>query len=264
MAINFCPIASGSSGNCILIFSKHTRALIDAGLSGAQIERGLKKAGVSPFDLDAIFITHDHFDHAKGAGVLSRRYNIPIFATQGSWDKMEGQLGKISPFNRKIIYSGEHFFLNDFTVMPFPIPHDAGDPVGFSIYAENKKICVATDIGYPSQEVKEEISGCDILLLEANHDVQMLKNGSYPWHLKKRILSDSGHLSNEAAGTMLIEAISCKLKYLFLGHLSSENNEPELAYNTVAQILTKHKMPLNKAFNMHVANRHNVTGVFEV
>lgn len=258
MRLEFCTIASGSSGNCTYIGSDHTKILIDAGISGKKIEEGLAELKLTGEAIDALFITHEHADHIKGAGILSRRFDIPVFATAETWAAMEGTLGKIAPSNKRIIYADEVCAVNDICVKPFAIPHDAAEPVGYTIFAGEKKITLATDIGHVTDTIRESIEGSDLLLLEANHDIEMLKRGGYPWHLKQRILGEKGHLSNGAAGELLAEVMSGKMKYVFLGHLSDENNDPHLAYETVEGILRKQQIEVGTHLRMDMASRfHN-------
>lgn len=253
MDVTFCPLFSGSSGNSIFISTKSTKILIDAGVSGKKIENALTEINVSAKDLDAIFITHEHKDHITGAGILSRRFDIPLFATCGTWEYLDDNIGKISPNNKNFIYNQENCFINDICVLPFEIPHDANEPVGFNVFAGNTKITIATDFGYPTDLIKQSIFNSDILLLEANHDVNMLENGSYPYPLKQRILSDKGHISNITAGNLIKEVMNKKLKYIYLGHLSEENNDPSVAYATVLDILKTGSV--KEGFNLFMAER---------
>lgn len=264
MPVKFCPIASGSSGNSVYVGTKSTHLLFDAGLSGKKIQQGLSELKVEGNSIDALFITHEHSDHIKGAGILSRRFNIPVYATQGTWNAMEQSLGTIAKWNKCIVYPGENCIINDICVKPFEIPHDAAEPVGYSIYAEDYKMTLATDLGHVTDTIKENIIGSHILLLEANHDIEMLKNGSYPLQLKKRILGDHGHISNETAGELLSEIITENLNYIFLGHLSEENNIPHLAYETVEKILNKNKIKLGKRLKMDMAARYSVSRLVEL
>jgi len=242
MALKFCAIASGSSGNSVFVGTKHTKVLIDAGLSGKRITEGLASLNITGEAIDALFITHEHTDHIKGVGVFSRKFDIPIYATIGTWEAIENQIGKIAPKNKRFVYEEEPCVINDVCLCPFSIPHDAKQPVGYSIEAENHKITIATDLGHITDDIKQKLFGSKILLLEANHDVNMLETGSYPYLLKRRILSDKWHLSNELSGRLLAEIFHNGLKYIFLGHLSKENNFAELAYETVKlEIASKYK-----------------------
>lgn len=253
----FCTIVSGSSGNCTYIGTKHTRILVDAGVSGKRIEEGLGKLQLTGHDIDALFITHEHLDHIKGAGIFSRRFDVPIYATADTWAAMEENLGKVSHSNKRIVYPHEHCLLNDMLIRPFAIPHDAADPVGYNVFLDDHKITVATDIGHVTDHLREQLVDSDILLLEANHDKWMLENGRYPWSLKKRILGDNGHLSNETAGELLASVVTGKMKHVFLGHLSEENNEPRLAYDTVERILSQNHIEVGKHIHMDMAYRYS-------
>lgn len=257
LAVEFCTLVSGSSGNSTYIGTKHTRILIDAGVSGKKIQECLAELKLTGNDIDGLFITHEHLDHIKGAGIFSRRFDVPIYATYETWMAMEDTLGKISQGNKRFVYPGENCIINDICVKPFSIPHDAVEPVGYNIFAGGKKVTLATDIGHITEEIQESIAQSEILLLEANHDEEMVHKGGYPWHLKKRILSDNGHLSNKKAGELLSAVVDGKMKHVFLGHLSQENNEPHLAFDTVEKILQKNKIQVGKHIKMDMAYRHN-------
>lgn len=235
--MEFCSLFSGSSGNCLYVASDRTKILVDAGLTGKKIQDGLKSIGVDPSYINAIVITHEHDDHIKSAGILSRRFNIPIYANTNTWEAMIDKIGDVKKENIKIFDDYNTFEIGDVTVIPYEIPHDAAKPCGYSFVNGRVKISVATDIGYASQTVKENIKDADLILLESNHDVEMLKVGPYPYYLKRRILSDRGHLSNEAAGYTIVDILNEKIKKVILGHLSKTNNYPQLALRTVLSIL---------------------------
>lgn len=258
MSVEFATIASGSSGNSIFVGTENTKILIDAGLSGKKIESGLKDLNLSGDNIDAIFVTHEHIDHVDGIGVLSRRYDIPVYATEGTWAQMPSKVGKFKEKNQKLIYSDENCILNDLCIHPFDIPHDAAEPVGFTVSTDKIKIAVATDIGHVTRTILDNIKECDAILLESNHDVEMLKNGSYPYPLKQRVLGKHGHLSNDTAGKLLACIMSEKLKYAFLGHLSKENNTPMLAYETVKSVLKEYGIETGTYFNLFTAARYGV------
>ena len=255
MSVKFATLASGSSGNSIFVGTEKTKILIDAGLSGKKVEEALKDLNLSGKDIDAIFVTHEHIDHVDGIGVLSRRYDIPVYATEGTWLQMPSKVGCIKEKNQKLIYSDENCIFNDLCIHPFDIPHDAAQPVGFTVSAGDAKIAVATDIGHVTRTILDNIKDCSSILLESNHDVEMLKNGSYPYPLKQRVLGKNGHLSNDAAGKLLACIMSDKLKYAFLGHLSKENNTPELAYETVSFILKEYGIEIGTYFKLFTAPR---------
>jgi phosphoribosyl 1,2-cyclic phosphodiesterase len=241
--IKFFPIVSGSSGNSLFIGTPSTKILIDAGASGARIQNALHSMGENASELDALFITHEHIDHVSGAGVISRRFDVPIYAAPGTWNIMEHMIGKINPRNKKNISARREYEINDLVVKPFEIPHDAAAPVGYSVFAQGFKLTAATDIGHIANGLKEALADSNVLLIEANHDIDMLKTGPYPFQLKKRILGDFGHLSNENCGNLLAEVFSPALKYVYLGHLSAQNNVPELALNAVKKILLEKTKP---------------------
>jgi phosphoribosyl 1,2-cyclic phosphodiesterase len=250
----FCPLYSGSSGNSIYVASDHSSILIDAGLPGKSIENALESIGKNPNDIDGIFITHEHSDHVKGVGVLSRRYNIPIYANKLTWSGMEKSIGKIKEDNIRIIDSSE-IVIKDMLVSAYAIPHDAADPMGYSVCCGKKKVSIATDLGYFSKEVEEGIKGSDIVLLESNHDVEMLKFGPYPYPLKRRILSDVGHLSNYDCGKAIVNMVKHNSKKVILGHLSKTNNYPELAYETVISVLRENDIKVQEDVCIHMAKR---------
>lgn len=249
----FCSLYSGSSGNSIFVSSDKCKVLIDAGLSGKRIEQALKEINEDAKDIDAIFVTHEHIDHIKGIGVLSRRYDIPIYSNEATWNNMINSIGKIKEKNIKII--NDNISIKDLDITAFDIPHDAVGPCGYSIHHGKKKVCIATDLGYFSDDVKKNIQDGDIVLLESNHDVEMLKFGPYPYALKKRILGEMGHLSNEDCGKAILSMMVSKPKRIILGHLSKTNNYPELAYQTVLSILRKEKLNINKDVMLGLAKR---------
>ena len=262
--VRFCPVASGSSGNSIFVSTGGTRILIDAGVSGKKIEEGLKAINEDAANIDAIFVTHEHKDHIKGVGILSRRFDIPIYATEGTWEAMACDLGAISRKNRCVIYSGENNVINDMCVKAFDIPHDAAQPVGYSIFAGGVKMSVATDMGHYNDEIKENIAQSNILLVEANHDIDMLKKGSYPYVLKQRILGLNGHLANITAGSLLGDIMCEKVRHVFLGHLSSDNNTPQKAYDTVKEVLKSRNISVGKDVVLEMAKRDCVSSCIEL
>ena len=257
MPIRFCPAASGSNGNCSYFSTGKTTILIDAGLSGVRIEARLNSVGASAAEVGAIFVTHEHSDHVAGVGVLSRRFDIPVYATAGTWAAMERDraVGRVAPKNRRLIYNEENVLFNDLVLRPFAIPHDAAEPVGYAVSAQGAKVVVATDIGCVTGAVRENILGADIILLESNHDEEMVKNGRYPEALKSRILGSKGHLSNTNCGKLLAEVISDRVKHVYLGHLSDENNNPGLAYETVRAILSAARTGVNESFRLRLTDR---------
>ncbi|WDP91451.1 MAG: MBL fold metallo-hydrolase [Desulfobacter sp.] len=239
-----CPLASGSKGNSILVSSADTAVLVDAGLSGIETQRRLDAVGEDPQNLKAIIITHEHTDHVKGAGILSRRFDIPVYITQETYRACKN-LGKIE--HLEFIECGKSFEINDLRVNPFSISHDARDPAGLTLSHGKKKIGIATDLGIATNLVKSHLSGCNALYLESNHDPEMLFNGPYPWYLKQRVKSRTGHLSNLEARDLVAELLHRDLHHLVLAHLSEENNRPEMAAQEVAKGLNGSNTALHVA-----------------
>lgn len=267
MAFTFSTLASGSSGNCIFIGTDKTKVLIDVGVSGKKVEQGLKTIGVDPKEIDGIFITHEHTDHIRGIGVLARKYNLPIYANLGTWkaiENLERVIGNIKSSLKELIENGKDFILKDLVIRPYSIPHDAKDPVGYAFYCNDKKVSVATDLGHINDDIIENIKDSNLILLEANHDIEMLKFGKYPYSLKRRILGDFGHLCNEVSGDLLSKVYHNKLETVVLGHLSKENNFPELAYETVQGSLKSIGLEVGKHINLDVAPRDEASKVYVV
>ncbi|WP_034327899.1 MBL fold metallo-hydrolase [Alkaliphilus transvaalensis] len=262
MTINFCSLASGSSGNCHFIADDSNSILIDAGLSGKQIQLKLGEIGVEPQKLSGILISHEHSDHIHGAGILSRRFNIPIFANKGTWEGMEHKLGSIKEDNIKIFETNKPFEMGNFSILPYEISHDANEPVGFSLFNGRTKICITTDLGHITDEIKDHISDSDLVVLESNHDIEMLKAGGYPYYLKRRILSDFGHLSNEACGNAIVDLVNKNVKTVMLAHLSKDNNFPELAIETIKSILSMNEIVINKDVMIDMAFRDRVSHLY--
>ncbi len=233
--MNLCSIASGSSGNCTFVGSTQTKLLVDAGISGKRIENGLNSIEVSPQDIQGVLITHEHADHIQGVGVLARRYNTPIYGTAETINSILkiNSIGRIPEELLHYVVPDQAFQINDITVEPFSTSHDASNPVCYTFQADGHKIGMATDLGKYDDYIIEKLAGAEILLLEANHDVNMLMVGGYPYYLKQRILGDRGHLSNENSARLICKLFHEKLKHITLAHLSQENNYEELAYETV-------------------------------
>lgn len=261
--IKFCSLYSGSSGNSLFVSSGQTKILIDAGLSAKRIISALCSIGESPDELSAILITHEHSDHIKGAGIMSRKFKTPIYANNNTWQAMDKALGHVDECNRQCFENGCEFGIGDIGVRAFSIPHDASDPVGFNFFAGGKKISTATDIGHMNKELLENLEDSDLLLLESNHDVEMLRVGPYPWHLKKRIMGDRGHLSNEMASKVVAYLAEKGTQKFMLGHLSRENNFPELAYQTVSNKLSEKSIVIGRDILLDVVLRDTTSRVVE-
>jgi phosphoribosyl 1,2-cyclic phosphodiesterase len=262
--IKFCSLFSGSSGNAIFLGTDKTKILIDAGVSGKRIIEALVSIGENPSELSAVLVSHEHSDHIKGAGIISRRLDIPIYANEGTWKAMEGQIGPVSLKNKRYFNTGIEFEINEICIKPFPMPHDASEPVGFSFFTENKKVTVSTDIGHISEELLDCMEMSDLILLESNHDLEMLRVGRYPWWLKKRIMGENGHLSNEVAGKTVAYLADKGTRRFLLGHLSKENNFPELAYQTVLNALDEKQIRVGTDVTLDVVLRDRVGRVVEL
>ncbi len=265
--MRLCSIASGSSGNCIYVGSETAHLLVDAGISGKRMESGLNSLGLTGRDLDGILITHEHADHIGGLGVMARKYGIPVYATRGTIAAMLecGSLGKVDTSLFREIREDEKFTVKDLTVNPMRISHDAAQPVAYRIAYGNKKVGICTDLGIYNDYTVECLKGMDAVLLEANHDVKMLQVGPYPYYLKQRILGDRGHLSNENSGRLLSRILHDKLQTVILGHLSKENNLPELAYEAVRMEITMGENPYHaNDFPLIVAKRSEVSPVVNI
>ena len=265
--MRMCSIASGSSGNCIYVGSDHTHLLVDTGISRKRIEEGLKKLEIKGEEIDGILITHEHSDHIQGLGVLSRKYELPIYATKGTIEGISGStsLGKMPDGLFHTIRADEPFRLGDIEVKPFAISHDACEPTGYRFECGGRSAAVATDLGKYDEYTVSNLTGLDGVLLEANHDIHMLEVGGYPYYLKQRILGDKGHLSNELSGRLLCDILHDNLKHIILGHLSKENNYARLAYETVELGVTLRDNDYKgEDLDMFVAGRDSVSDIIMV
>ncbi|SFB03430.1 Phosphoribosyl 1,2-cyclic phosphodiesterase [Acetitomaculum ruminis DSM 5522] len=257
-------IASGSSGNCIYLGDDNTHIIVDAGLSGKKIEAGLNTIGLTTKDLNGILITHEHSDHIGGLGVISRKYNIPIYLTKKTAQAISNikSVGKIDENLYNYVEKDKSFYIDSLKINPVKISHDAADPVAYTVESKDKKAGVMTDLGYFDEYIVDKISGLDVLLLEANHDLNMLMVGSYPYYLKKRISGDKGHLSNENSGRLLSKVLHDNMKKILLGHLSKENNYAQLAYETVRLEIKMGDNPYSdKDFPIEIADRTRPSAV---
>lgn len=260
-------IASGSSGNCIYVGDDTTHILIDAGISGKRIEAGLNSAGISGKDLDAVFVTHEHADHIGGLGVLARKFDVPIYSTRGTIAgiSMSKSVGDIDGQLFQTIRRNENISVGSLMIQAVPVSHDAAEPVCYKVSNGAASVAVATDMGYYTEEIVEQLRGLDAILLEANHDVNMVQVGPYPYYLKQRILGKKGHLSNESAGRLLSEILHDDMKHIFLGHLSRENNLPQLAHEAVRLEITMGENPYQASdFDIRVAQRSEPSEMIEV
>ncbi len=231
--IHFTVLSSGSTGNATIVRNKDAALLIDAGLSAKRIDELMKERDFGGDQLEGILITHEHSDHIRGLGAVARKYNLPIYANEKTWMAMEKAVGKITPEQKQVMQTGDFLSFGSLRVESFGISHDAAEPVGYFFRDGEQKLSLATDLGYVSDKVMQSIADSDVLVLEANHDIEMLRMGRYPWNTKRRILSDIGHLSNDTAGEVLSELLNHKLKRTYLAHLSRDHNMMEIAKMTV-------------------------------
>lgn len=252
--LNFCSLYSGSSGNSLFVETENTKILIDAGMSCKKIEEGLQSIEVDPSSINAILVTHEHSDHVKGLGTLSKKFDIPVFSTKETFDAMPTQTQKLSEKNIKYFNPAEKFCIDDLEVLPFSIPHDAANPCGFNISKDqDNQISIATDIGHMTKSIVNTLEGSKFILLESNYDTEVLRCCGYPYSLKSRIASNTGHLSNTMAGKTISYLLkNGNLATAMLGHLSKESNFPELAYQTVIDEIISNN---NTNINLSVASR---------
>lgn len=235
--IGFCPLASGSKGNCIYFATKQKKILIDCGISGKATKNKLADINVDIADIDAIIVSHEHFDHIQGLKILACKMGIPVFANSETAKGIARQLRTCPKF--KIFSTGERFEYGDLEIHPFTIPHDTPDPTAFTIKVDNMKIGFCTDLGFVTTLVTKQLKDCDYLYIEANHHPEMVHASPRPYLYKQRVLGRSGHLSNEACANLLQDIWSPRLKHIHLAHLSSECNNPELALSTIKRVFTE-------------------------
>lgn len=254
-----CLLASGSAGNSIYIQNGSTNILIDAGLTGKQIEIRLSSIGVNPATLQGIVVSHEHSDHMKGVGVMARRYGMPVWMTQGTLD---GSKKTFTGAERvRVIDNDENFAIGDLEFQPFPLPHDAADPVNFVVTDGSAKVAIATDMGVMTQLVYQRLKEVDFVAIEANYDHKMLMDGPYPWDLKKRISGRHGHLPNDGAAQTLCDLAEEGVQQAVLAHLSEKNNHPDVARNTCQEMFAQRGI---RNFPMTVALQSRPSEIFIV
>lgn len=264
--MRFCSIASGSSGNCIYVGSESTHILIDTGIAGKRIEEGLNALGLTSQDIDAVLVTHEHSDHVGGLGIFSRKSGADIYLTSGTNKGMyqKVNLGDMSNSKINIVNYGCDYDIGDLQIHVTEVSHDALEPCAYTVSQNGKRAGVITDLGTYDEEIIRAYSDLDVLLIESNHDERMLRAGRYPYKVQNRILSDRGHLSNTAGGRLLDAVISERIKHVFLGHLSKDNNFPELARQTViTEIDNGPGMLSSKDFPMDIAMRDDISKCIE-
>ncbi len=257
-SFKLCILASGSKGNSIFISNSRESLLFDAGLSGKEIERRMQSRQLDPKLLTGIVVSHEHSDHIRGVGILSRRYKIPVYMTPKTAQAASRQIG--TPHQIRHFTCGKSFEIDGLLIRPFSTSHDAEDPAGFTVSHGGRKIGIATDLGVATGMVKEHLKNCKILVLEANHDMEMLINGPYPWHLKQRIKGRNGHLSNQDSCNLLEQVLHNELTGVILAHLSEQNNHPEKALKALKKAVN------GNGFNphFHVADQYTVSPVINI
>ncbi len=242
MGVSVSVLASGSRGNTALVESSNARILVDAGISCRETFKRLKSLGREPREISAVLITHEHSDHVYGLATLAKKLKVPVFmtgATHQAWARsLRNESGEMPQVAKLEIFSaGRSFQIADITVTPFTIPHDAADPVGFTFHAEGTKLGIATDLGYMPASVCDHLRGCNVLIIESNHDLEMLRAGAYPWSVKQRVMSRVGHLSNESLAQFFAQNYDGGASYIVLAHLSEQNNHPEIALRAAENAL---------------------------
>lgn len=251
MALRFSVLASGSTGNAMYVETPTQRLLVDAGLSGKKMDELFQEIDRDPKELDGILVTHEHSDHIKGVGIFARRHKLPIYANEKTWNAMESNLGTI-PVDQKFHFDMETVrSFGDLEVESFGVSHDAAEPMFYVFRHNGRKLVIATDMGYVSDRIKGTIKGADMFVFESNHDLNMLRIGRYPWNIKRRILSDVGHVSNEDAAIALKDVIGDTTSRIYLAHLSLDNNMKDLARLTVEQTLREQGMAVGEQFQLY-------------
>lgn len=249
-SLQFSILASGSSGNCTYIESCNHKILVDAGLSGKKIQRLLSEIDRDIKDIEAIFVTHEHKDHIHGVGVLSRKFNIPIYANAQTWTQLDKMIGTIAPENRCLFQPDSMMVFGDIDILSYGVSHDAIDPQFYAFQKGGKQFVMLTDTGYVSDKLRSDLKNASAYLIESNHEIEMLRFSKYPWSIKQRILSDKGHLSNEDGAMAMTDLIGHQTKSVYLGHLSKENNTQELAMKAMEDTLHHYDFAVNEAFNL--------------
>ena len=258
----FCNLYSGSSGNCSFVGTDNINILIDCGESQKKIINALESIGTNINQINAIVVTHEHSDHVKTLGAISKKYNIPVYANEKTFNNMPEQTELIKEENRKIFNTDDHFEIGDLQIHPFHIPHDAAEPCGYNIYNENNKISIATDIGHMDNSILKKLEESKFLLLESNYEPEILKYAKYPYYLKRRISGPNGHLSNQEASDTIIKLLSTGVNNIMLGNLSKETNFTELAYKTVMDEIINNK--LNNNLTLNVASRIKPSDIINI
>lgn len=263
--LKFISFGSGSSGNCYVLISEKTTIMIDSGLGIRQMKKHFSDYGMSLEKVDFLLVTHDHADHVKSVGCISQEFGVPVLAVEAVHKGIESNYcvrKKVPQKNIRTITKGETMTLGDMLVTSFAVPHDSLDNVGYRIEHEGTVFCLITDVGHVTEDIRQEVSRANYLVIEANHDVEMLLNGNYPKHLKERIHGDFGHLSNDDCARLLIENATEKFRHVWLCHLSQDNNHPELARKTIEYALGQNGIVAGKDFLLTVLKRRTPSEMF--
>ncbi|MBP3789249.1 MAG: MBL fold metallo-hydrolase [Prevotella sp.] len=265
--VKFISFGSGSSGNCYFLFTENGGLLIDVGVGIRTLKKHFRDYGLTLPQVHQVLITHDHADHIKSVGSISYDLQVPVYATalvHRGIDRNYCVQRKVNAGLRRIVEPGVQIQIGDFTVTPFSVPHDSSDNVGYFLEAEDISFCIITDAGMVTDEMAQFIARANYLVIEANHDIEMLQHGPYPYHLKTRILSNTGHLSNASCGEAIAQHMTEQLRHVWLCHLSEENNHPELARKTVETVLRSYGIVAGKDLQLEVLKRTMPTGIFEL
>ncbi|MDN6640190.1 MAG: MBL fold metallo-hydrolase [Tetragenococcus sp.] len=261
-AFQISILASGSTGNSLYVETPQKKFLVDAGLSGKKITSLLGEVDRKPDDLDAIFVTHEHRDHIHGIGVLSRKYNLDIYANDKTWQAMSPLIGNVALDHKHTFEMGKVLTFGDMDIESFGVSHDAAAPQFYRFHKDGKSFVILTDTGYCGDHLRGVIRGADAYLMENNHDLAMLRSGRYPWSLKQRILGDRGHLSNEDGALAMMDILTDQTKRIYLGHLSKENNLKELAHLTMENTLKEHDFGVGEQFQICDTDPEQATSLF--
>ena len=265
--LRFISFGSGSSGNCYYLFTDNDGLMIDVGVGLRTLKKHFTQYGLNMHDIHHVLVTHDHADHVKSVGSLSKTFGLPVYATRKVHNGIDINYcvkQKVPAERVRVIEKTVTFSIGDFVVTPFNVPHDSLDNVGYKIVCDGVTFCLMTDIGHVTDEMKQFIKEANYLVIEANHDEQMLAAGPYPQYLKQRIASSTGHLSNRGCGEAIGENASENLRYVWACHLSAENNHPVLAHKTIEEVLARYGMKSGVDFGFEVLKRRVPTGIFDL
>jgi phosphoribosyl 1,2-cyclic phosphodiesterase len=263
MGLSFTLLGSGSSGNATLVSAGDTHILVDVGISGRETVRRLADCGIEPHQISAIVVSHEHGDHCRGIGPFVKHLHTPVFITDGAYDAYCAAGNAVDAAKRQRIESGTPFDIGGILFTPFAVPHDAADPLAFCIEKDGVRIGIVLDLGYVSNLVVERLRGCDAIVLESNHDLNMLKVGPYPWSLKQRVMSRRGHLSNDGVADYLVNSFDGKARNVILAHLSEKNNLPELALLSARRALEERSALLVPQTRLEIARQDRISSTFE-